>query len=68
MHRKSFHALPTSSLQTVLARIVMQSSAKPEHGDSKEKGEGTGRGRVKINNSHDICVESTLTASLITNS
>lgn len=67
MPRKSFCALPTLSLQTVLDRIVVQSSAKPEHEDSQEKGGGTARGRVKINNSHEICVESRLTASLITN-
>lgn len=60
--------MPDIVLQTVLGRIVVQSSAKPEHEDSQEKGEGTGRrGRFKINSSHEIYVESRLTASLITN-
>lgn len=67
MPRKSFHALPTLFLRTVLDRIVVQGSAKSEHEDSQEKGEGTGRGRVKLHNCHEVCVESRATASLMRN-
>lgn len=66
MPRKSFHALPTLSFHTVLDRIVVPSSANPEHEDSQEKGERTGRGRVKINNTYEIHVANRLTAFLIT--
>lgn len=65
MLRKSFHALPTLSLQTVLDRIVVESSVTLEKEDSQEKREEVGR--FKINYSHEICVERKLTASLITN-
>lgn len=65
MLREYFHVLPTLSLQTVLDRIVVESSAKSEKGDSQEKGEEVGR--FKINDSHEVCVERKLTASLITN-
>lgn len=60
---QSFRVLPAFSLQTVLDRIVMESSAKS--GDSQEKGEEVRR--FKIKDSHEICVERKLTASLITN-
>lgn len=62
---KSFHGLPTLSLQIVLDRLVVESSAKSEKEDSQEKGEEVGR--VKISYSHEIHVERKLTASLITN-
>lgn len=65
---KSLHAVLTLSLWTVLYRIVVQTLAKPKREDSQDQGKGNGRGRVKRNNSHEICVESRLTASLITNS
>lgn len=67
MPRKSFRALPTLSFHTVLDGIVVPSSANPEQEDSQEKVERTGRGRVKINNSHEIHVANRLTAFLITN-
>lgn len=43
MLRKSFHVFPTLSLQTVLDRVVVESSAKSEKEDSQEKGEEVGR-------------------------
>lgn len=65
MVRKSFHVLPTLSPQTALDRIAVESSAKSEKEDSQEKREEVGR--FKIKDSHEICVERKLTASLITN-
>lgn len=43
MFRKTFHVLPTLSLQTLLDGIVVESSAKSEKEDSQEKGEEVGK-------------------------
>lgn len=54
-------------LQIVLGWTMVQRSAEPEHEGSQGKEEGTRSVRVKMNNSHEICIESRSITSLFPN-